>query len=165
MKIRLDENVSHRVADALLAYLANRTGFEVSHCTYSNPGDSDPSWLRGFAADDGDVIISGDAQILQHWPDLVAYTESGLISFFPPTAFGKMKGYSRAAFILLWWPAMIEKAKISQRGDRWRLPMSWTPDHTKIETIDDPRLRTDAQKRNIGIEPAAKSRPLGRRPN
>lgn len=162
MKIRLDENISYRVADALLAYLANRSGFEVSHCTHANPGEKDPTWLRNFAAEDGDVIISGDAQILQHWPDLVAYTESGLISFFPPAAFGKMKGYSRAAFILLWWPAMIEKAKGSRRGDRWRLPLSWTADPTKIEVIADPRLRTDAQKRAHGIEPVATPRTLGR---
>lgn len=162
MKIRLDENISYRVADALLAYLANRAGFEVSHCSYANPGAKDPSWLRAFADDDGDVIISGDAQILQHWPDLVAYTESGLISFFPPPAFGKMKGYSRAAFMLLWWPAVIEKAKLSERGDRWRLPMNWTADHTRMEPIDDPRLRTDAQKREHGIEPVARPRPAGR---
>ncbi len=50
----------------------------------------DPAWIKKFAADDGDVIISGDWQILQHWPDLVAYIESGLISFFPSAGFGKL---------------------------------------------------------------------------
>lgn len=146
MKIRLDENLSYRVADALIAFMANRVGYEVSHNSKVAPGESDPAWLAKFAAEDGDMIIAGDARILQHWPDLVAYTESGLVSFFPPAAFGQMNGYARASFIIRWWPVMIEKFKGSERGDRWRLPLQWTPDPNKIQSMVDPRLRTDAQK-------------------
>lgn len=156
MKIRLDENLSYRVANAIMAYQANRPGFEVSHNTFAAPGVKDPSWIRKFADEGGDVIISGDANILQHWPDLVAYTESGLISFFPPSGFGKMFGCGRASFIIRWWPAMVEKAKMSKRGDRWRLPYLWTPDPTKFTPIEDPRLKTDEQKRAHGIEPVGK---------
>jgi hypothetical protein len=119
---------------------------------------------KKFASEDGTIIVSGDYNILQNWPDLVAYTESGLISFFPPPAFGKMYGPGRAAFIIRWWPAIIEKAKISARGDRWRLPMLWTPDITKIEPISDPRLKTDDQKRKAGIEPIGKIHYLRPRP-
>lgn len=156
MKIRLDENLSHRIADALIAYMANRDGFEVSHNRYEAQGEKDPSWIKKFAAGDGDIIISGDWQILQHWPDLVAYTESGLISFFPPSGFGKLFGHGRASFIIRWWPTIIEKAKTSQRGDIWRLPMTWTPDVTKFDRINDPRIKTDEQKRAHGIEPIGK---------
>ena len=69
-----------------------------------------------FAAEDGTAIVSGDHDILQHWPNLIAYTESGLISFFPPKAYQHFGAYSRAAFILRWWPAIIEKIKVSQSG-------------------------------------------------
>jgi len=156
LKIRLDENLSYRIANALVAYMANKDGFEVTHNALVAQGEKDPSWLTKFAADDGDMIISGDWKILQHWPDLVAYTESGLVSFFPPAPFGQMKGFARAAFILRWWPAMIEKHKSSQRGDRWRIPFTWTPDPTKIAPIEDPRLKTDDQKRERQINPIAK---------
>lgn len=52
-----------------------------------------------------------------------------------------LNAYSRAAFILRWWPAIIEKIKISNKGDRWRLPMQWGEiDHTKLEALRDPRV-------------------------
>ena len=48
---------------------------------------------------------------------------------------------SRAAFILRWWPAIIEKIKVSSRGDRWRLPMQWGEiHHSKMEALRDPRI-------------------------
>jgi hypothetical protein len=156
LKIRLDENLSYRVAHAVLAIVANREGFEVTHNSEVAQGVKDPAWLTKFAAEDGDMIVSGDWRILQHWPDLVAFTESGLVSFFPPAVFGQMVGYARAAFILRWWPTMLEKYKSSERGDRWRLPASWTPDPTKIAKIEDPRLKTDDQKRAHQIRPIAK---------
>lgn len=142
MKVRIDENVSYRVANAVKAVLANRTGLCVDHVLdHHPPGTSDPSWIRQFASDGGNAIISGDTRILQHWPDLVAYRESGLISFFPPPSFDKLKGYGMAAMVLLWWPAMVEKIKISERGDTWRWPMSWTPSVAGFEKLEDPRFR------------------------
>lgn len=163
MKIRLDENLSFRIGNALLAFMANREGFEVSHNAHVAAGVKDPAWLSDFAAHDGDMIISGDWRILQHWPDLVAYTESGLVSFFPPSQFGQMVGYGRASFILRWWPAMIEKFKLSERGDRWRLPMQWTPDHTRMTKIEDPRIRSKEQRRERGIAAPPPSLPFRRR--
>lgn len=157
MKIRLDENLSYRVANAVMAFTANRAGFEVSWVRQDNPAAThDPAWLSKFAADDGDVVLSGDWNILKHWPDLIAYTESGLVSFFPPYAFKGLKGFGQAALILRWWPAIIEKAKQSKRGDRWRFPMSWTPNIDSMEPLRDPRIETDEKKRERGIEPTGK---------
>jgi hypothetical protein len=51
------------------------------------PGTTDPNWIRKFADDGGQAFLSGDFQILQHWPDLIAYIGSGLIAFFPPPGF------------------------------------------------------------------------------
>jgi hypothetical protein len=110
------------------------------------PGAKEPNWIRKFANDNGDVIVSGDFQILQHWPDLIAYIESGLISFFPPSGFGRLKGYGQAALIMRWWPAIIEKAKVSQRGDCWRIPWTWTPDVTKFEKLETRALRQKTSK-------------------
>lgn len=143
MKIRLDENLSPRVAEAICCIVGNRKGFEVTHNRDAAHGEPDPLWLKKFAAEDGDVVISGDHNILQNWPDLIAYHQSGLIAFFPPPAFGKMKGYARAAFILRWWPSIVDKAKLSARGDCWRMPMQWTAGPTLFQLLEDPRLRSD----------------------
>jgi hypothetical protein len=140
LKIRLDENIANRIARAIMAIAENRKGFEVSFVKHGD-GAPDPSWIKKFAEEGGTAIVSGDYAILQHWPNLIAYTESGLISFFPPKAFSEMKAFARAAFIIRWWPAIVEKTKISKSGDRWRLPLIWTQtDHTKMESIRDPRV-------------------------
>ena len=156
MKIRLDENLSYRVANALKAFLAARSGLEVTWVRdFHPPSTDDPTWITAFADEDGYAILSGDARILQHWPNLIAYIESGLISFFPPSSFDEIKGFGQASLLLRWWPVMIEKAKISQKGNCWRIPMSWTPDITKFERLKDPRIQTHEQKENAGIIPTA----------
>jgi hypothetical protein len=115
-------------------------GYEVSFIRHGD-GSEDPDWIRKFAAEDGTAIVSGDYNILQHWPNLIAYTESGLVSFFPPKAYKHLSPYSKAAFFLRWWPAIIEKVKVSARGERWRLPMQWAEvSHTKLEPLKDPRF-------------------------
>ena len=73
------------MALAVIKLTANREGYEVSFVRHGS-GATDPDWIRAFAAEGGTAIVSGDHDILQHWPNLIAYTESGLISFFPPKA-------------------------------------------------------------------------------
>jgi hypothetical protein len=79
VKIQLDECISYKVASAVIA-LANRKGVEVSYVReFNQKRTPDPEWIARFAAEGGTAIISGDHGILQHWPNLIAYTESGLI--------------------------------------------------------------------------------------
>jgi hypothetical protein len=128
-----------------MAITENRAGYEVSYVRHGD-GSVDPDWIKRFAAEGGTAILSGDPKILQHWPNLIAYTESGLISFFPPREFRALKGYAKAAFYIRWWPAIIEKIKLSKSGDRWRLPMIWTAtDHNKMEPLKDPRVDDKAE--------------------
>lgn len=137
--------------------MANRTGLSVDWVRDDNPpGTSDPSWIRKFADDGGHVIISGDANIRRHWPDLIAYTESGLVAFFPPSGFDKLRGFGQASLIIRWWPVIIEKAKCSERGTCWRIPMNWTPDVTRLEQLQDPRFATAERQAEHGVRPLAK---------
>ena len=154
MKVRLDENLSYRVAGAIRAILTGRTGLHVDWVRDIHPPSTkDPSWISQFAAEGGNAIVSGDANILQHWPDLIAYMESGLVSFFPPPSFDKLKGYGQASLILRWWPCIVEKIKVSSPGDAWRLPMSWTPEMTAFKKLEDPRLATNEARAEHGIRP------------
>lgn len=86
LKIRLDECIANRIARAIVEITANRPGYEISFVQHGK-GGFDPDWISKFAAEDGTAIVSGDHDILQHWPNLIAYTEFGLISFFPPKAY------------------------------------------------------------------------------
>jgi hypothetical protein len=150
LKIRIDHNLSYRVARAVVAALANRDGYEVSHVGDEHaPGTKDPDWLKQFAQEGGTVIVSGDCNILQNEPDLVAYTETGLISFFPPKPFERLNRFGKIAFWVRWWPEIIEKVKLSSSGDRWRVPMKWeNPSHILMEPLKDPRVKG----RTVSIE-------------
>jgi hypothetical protein len=152
LKVRLDENLSYRVAGAIRAILSGRTGLTVDWVRdHHPPATTDPAWIFQFAKDGGNAILSGDSNILQNWPDLVAYMESGVISFFPPSRFEELKGYGQASLILRWWPCIIEKIKVSAPGDAWRLPWSWTPDVTAFTKLEDPRYNTAEKKRRAGV--------------
>lgn len=161
LKIRLDECIANRVARAIIEITSNRPGYEVSFVRHGQ-GGPDPDWIRSFAAEDGTAIVSGDHDILQHWPNLIAYTESGLISFFPPKPFEHLGAYSRAAFILRWWPAIFEKIKISQKGDRWRLPMQWGMiDHLQMQALKDPRIDGSKNESDERLTAAPQQQDLG----
>jgi hypothetical protein len=164
INIRLDENVANRIARAVMELTGHRDGYKVSYVRHGD-GSTDPDWIKKFAEEDGAAIVSGDYNILQHWPNLVAYTESGLISFFPPYEFRVMGGFAKAAFYLRWFPAILEKIRVSERGDRWRLPMIWvSTDHMKMEPIKDPRVdgkakdegdTTQATQESLDLSPEA----------
>lgn len=148
--------MSWRVAEALKAFLSGRSGLEISWVRdFEPPKTDDPSWIRRFAAEGGHAILSGDHRILQHWPDLIAYTESGLTSFFPPPQYDRMGGHSRAALFIIWFPAIVVKVKASERGARWRIPFSWSPDVMRFEALKDPRVDTRDKQQERGIVPAA----------
>jgi hypothetical protein len=156
LKVRLDENLSYRVAGAIRAILSARTGMTVDWVLdHHPPATTDPAWIFQFAKDGGSAIISGDTNILQHWPDLVAYMESGLVSFFPPHRFDELKGYGKASLILRWWPCIVEKIKVSAPGDSWRLPWGWTPDVTAFQKLEDPRFNTSEKRQRAGIRAIA----------
>jgi hypothetical protein len=151
LKIRIDQNLSPRAAAAIEAAVLSKSGYEVSYVGNEHPpGTSDPDWLKKFASEGGTAIVSGDFRILQNWVDLVAYTETGLISFFPQPAFEKLNRFGKIAFLVRWWPAIIEQIKISKLGDRWRMPMSWEPSPAKFELLRDPRVK------GRSVEPAGK---------
>ncbi|WP_146619881.1 hypothetical protein [Acuticoccus sediminis] len=152
MKIRFDENMSPRIVAALRAYLSSRGGFELSHVReFSPPATGDPTWLKQFSDDDGHAIISGDSRILQNWPDLIAYAESGLVSYWPPKKSGGWNGYSKAALWIQWWPVIYEHMKDAPRGSMWRLPNSFVPNRDALTPLKDPRLDTDQKKDGLGI--------------
>lgn len=103
-------------------------------------GHTDPAWMFRFRDEGGVAMISGDHNILQTPVNLAAYTESGLISFWPPSEWPRLKRFGQAAFVILWWPVIKLKIAASHPGDRWRIPMSFTPRVDVLAEIRDPRV-------------------------
>jgi len=103
-------------------------------------GIADPDWMFRFR-DEGELaMISGDHNILQKPVNLVAYIESGLISIWPPAGWQQLKRWGQPALLFRWWPVIKQKIAASTSGDRWRLPLHWTPNIEAFTPIRDPRV-------------------------
>lgn len=140
MRVKFDENISSRIVRALRA-LESDKAVEIGAVTEDyGQGRTDPDWMFRFRDDGGVAMVSGDHNILQTPVNLAAYTESGLISFWPPTEWPKLKRFGQAAFVIMWWPVIKLKVADSQPGDRWRIPMSFTPRLDALLEIRDPRI-------------------------
>ncbi len=140
MRIKFDENVSRRIVEAIRR-LEDDTAVEITSVVEDyGQGSPDPEWMFRFAQEGGDAMISGDHNILQKPVNLVAYVESGLISVWPPSGWPNLKRFGQAAFVIRWWPVIKMKIGASGRGDRWRLPIQWTPDVEAMKPVKDPRV-------------------------
>ena len=140
MKIKFDENISPRIVTAIRSLEPDREIELGSVLEDYGQGQSDPDWMFRFRQDGGVAMVSGDHNILQTPVNLAAYKASGLISIWPPPGYPNLKRFGQAAFLILWWPVIKLKIKASSAGDRWRLPMSFTPMQDALKPITDPRI-------------------------
>ena len=140
MRIKLDANISKRIAAALRSLERDQAIQLGSVAEDYEEGISDPDWMFRFREQGGIAMISGDHNILQDPVNLIAYTESGLISIWPPSGYPKLKLFGQAAFWIRWWPAIKLRLQQSEAGSRWRIPLSWTASPDSFEPIQDPRI-------------------------
>jgi hypothetical protein len=140
VKIKFDENISVRLVQAIRCLEKDAT-IEISSVLedYGN-GLEDPEWMFRFRDEGGLAMVSGDHNILQKPINLVAYTESGLISIWPPPGWPRLKRWGQAALLFRWWPIIKQKIVASSAGDRWRITWQWTPSIEAFSVIHDPRV-------------------------
>ena len=86
----------------------------------------DENWVRRFARAHGNVVVTGDGRIRKNLHEQAAFFQAGMITFFFDTAWNNLPLYDKAAMLMTWWPAIIEKAKASKPGDSWEMPSHWT---------------------------------------
>lgn len=140
MKIKFDENISKRLVHVIRELETDKTLEIGSVAEDYSAGMTDPAWMFQFRDEGGIAMISGDHNILQKPVNSIAYGESGLISIWPPSGWPQLKLWGQAAFILRWWPVIKIKIARSTAGDRWRLPLHWTPTVDAFISIRDPRV-------------------------
>jgi PIN like domain len=139
MKIIIDENISPSIIralrelnkDPLISVLSVREGYGA--------GTADPDWMFRFKDEGGAAMISGDENILKKSVNLTAYIESGLVSVWPPSKWSDLKFWGQAALLVRWWPTICERVKVSESGDRYRIPLNWSPSIENLKPMRDPR--------------------------
>lgn len=140
MKIKFDENMSPRLVDAILALETDKNIELGSVQRDYHEGIADPDWMFRFRDEGGVAMVSGDHAILQNPINLKAYTESGLISFWPPPGWPDLKRWGQSSLLIRWWPVIKLKIAPSATGDRWRIPLTWTASQDGLKALRDPRV-------------------------
>jgi hypothetical protein len=140
VKIEFDENISTRLVAAIRCLETDREIELSSVLEDYGQGIGDPQWMFRFRDEGGIAMISGDHNILQKPVNLVAYIESGLISIWPPPGWPDLKRWGQPALLFRWWPVIKQKIAASSPGNRWRIPMHWTPGIEAFKVIHDPRV-------------------------
>lgn len=138
--IRFDENISRRIPDAL-RQLRLPDGVEVESAFDANAeGLADVDWLTDFANRDGNCIVSGDERMRDRPAERAALQAAGIVAVFPPEGrfWTPLRLHGQAAFLIRWFPVIVELAQDSPPGEHFRLPMSWTLDRDSVRTL--PRL-------------------------
>jgi hypothetical protein len=51
-----------------------------------------------------------------------------------------LKRFGQAAFLIRWWPVIKTKIAVSTAGNRWRLPLTFTPSQEAFKAKRDPRI-------------------------
>ena len=138
--IRFDENISRRIPDAL-RQLRLPADVEVESAFDANAvGQADVDWLAEFAERGGNCIVSGDERMRDRPAERAALQAAGIVAIFPPEGrfWTPLRLHGQAAFLIRWFPVIVELAQNSEPGEHFRLPTSWTLEAGSVRTL--PRL-------------------------
>lgn len=137
MLIRFDENINWRIVDALEA-LKPPLGVELETAHHREErGISDVDWIENFAERGGRVFVSGDANMRSVHHERAALEASGLVAIFPSSMkyFGKLGRWGQAAYISMWFPAIIKLGEEAPEGAHYQLPPSLSGDFNSISLM------------------------------
>ena len=126
MKIGFDEHVSPRLIDALGIIQKPGAATFVDFRKSYGELKGDAGLVRLFAADGGHTMLSGDTNMPNVLPTVVAIQEAGLRAVFLPPAWCKAKRHPQTAFLIRWWPDILKLAAESEAGSGFVISYHWT---------------------------------------
>lgn len=136
MKFFLDNNISHRLAAALLILedRVERGDWTVQHLKERfEPQTEDVIWLEALGHEGEWIVISGDIRISRSRAEKAAWRESGLTAFFFASQYPEKNIWTQVTHFLRWWPEITREARehreapegsgyvIPMKGKKWRI--------------------------------------------
>lgn len=85
---------------------------------------SDVPWLRRFAKDGGQVVITGDKRMRTKPHERLAL--GGFVAFMFHPRWNHLDALERSAVLMHWWNRIVETAQQSKPGSFWEIPYSWS---------------------------------------
>lgn len=129
MKIAFDENIPLEMvrifreeSDTTLALghlVVSARDYRLSH------EHDDVSWPARFAAEGGQVVMSGDTRMRSLAHERAALADNGLIAYFFASEWNNAKFHTKAAMLLVWWPALAEHMSKAPPSSCWEIPFTW----------------------------------------
>lgn len=137
IRIRLDENLSHKIAQAIRALRIPSDVKIESALEEKESGLSDVSWIELFTRRGGRCVLSGDGMMHYREPERAALEAGGLVAIFVPVPrfWRPLRKWGQAALILRWYPVIEIMARTAEPGSHWRIPPSFSPDITKLRPM------------------------------
>jgi predicted nuclease of predicted toxin-antitoxin system len=135
VKICADENISPRLVEIVNDLsIGSPPLLHVSEI--GSLGVKDSIWVRTFAEQDGNAILTADANMSRRQSELIAIGETGLKLVILPTQYQQGGIRLQAAYMLLWWPKVLEVVQQGAEGCVLKLPALTLPRVPSWEKID-----------------------------
>ncbi len=149
MKICADEHV----ADSIIEIVSGVCSFpddEFLHVKdIGAQGIPDEIWVKKFAADGGEGIVTADAAMLKRSNEILAIGNARLKLMVLPSEYANSPKHLQMAFFLLWGPKMLDLFKAGPKAHYIKLPWNLRlPDKFSWEKIDLTVARQKANKTN-----------------
>ena len=171
MKIAFDENVPPAMVKVFQTFanekqLKRRIGaFEITSAKQYTPapgdGDyqkkNDAPWIKRFAAEGGNVIISGDTEMRYVPHERLALIQAGMLVFFFDGKWSQWDFFRKCSLLIYHWPAIAARIKKGKVPAFWHVPLSWQ-EKAKLRkvSVDDPK--------KLKLERKVKPQRLSRKP-
>lgn len=151
MKIAFDENIPPQMVRIFLAQAGTNLalGHEIVSAQDYRPIDEhgDENWLGRFAADGGNVIISGDKRIRVLPHERAALTEGGLIAYFFHAQWNNSDFHTKSAMLIKRWPQIVQHMTAAPAGSCWEIPFDWTFSDLKDVSANPAEITKDRPKK------------------
>jgi hypothetical protein len=135
VRICADENVSSRLVEIVNDLSSGPPRLE--HVSEIDAlGVEDCIWVRAFAQQGGEAVITADAKMSKRQAELLAVGETGLKLVILPTQYQQGGIRFQTAYMLLSWPLIIKLVGEGPRGGFLRLSQITLPRAQAWEKID-----------------------------
>ncbi|WP_163005998.1 hypothetical protein [Methylobacterium brachiatum] len=175
MRVVFDEHVPSALVRVLQSFSNERQfrkltgGYTIERARDYAPKVDDPDylkgsdvpWVRRYAAAGGQVIISGDTNMMSEPHERLALLEEKMIVCFFGSQWSGWKFYKKCALVINWWPTIVKTMTTADQGTFWRVPASWQEDGNldPLPTEDKKLLRMVRQReRQAKVAAERKSR-------
>jgi hypothetical protein len=145
VKICADENISPRLVQ-IVNDLSAETPPLLNVSEVGAKGVSDRIWVRIFAEQGGDAIISADAAMSRRQAELIAIGETGIKLVILPAQYQQGGIRTQTAYMLFWWSKIIELVQEAEKGCFLKLPPVALPRVPRWDRIDVHAVRQRLEK-------------------